>query len=181
MNFIVYDLEATCWENRPTEYRQEIIEIGAVMLNAYGEELGTFNRFVKPIIHPDLSFFCTKLTGIEQETVNRAGTFVDVIESFQDWAEVFYEDYRLCAWGGFDEKMLYRDCELHDTETDWLDGKCLNIKRQFQELRRLKQPWGLKKTLDKLGFEFEGEAHSAIADALNTAKIFLKYRDEWRY
>jgi inhibitor of KinA sporulation pathway (predicted exonuclease) len=181
MNFIIYDLEATCWENRPTDYKQEIIEIGAVMLDAYGEELGTFNRFVRPILHPDLSFFCKGLTGIEQRTVDKASTFQEVIESFQDWAEVFYEDYRLCAWGSFDEKMLYQDCNLHDIETDWLDDKCLNIKRQFQELKGLRQPWGLKKTIDKLGFEWSGTAHSGIDDAINLSKIFLEYRDEWRY
>lgn len=181
MNFIIYDLEATCWENRPVQYKQETIEIGAVKLNYFGEVLGTFNRFIRPILHPRLSFFCTSLTNIDQKTVDRADTFDRVIEDFQDWAEVFYEDYRLCAWGGFDEKMLFRDCELHDIEPDWLDGKCINIKRQFQELKRLKQPWGLKKTLEKTGFEFEGEAHRAITDAKNLVKIFREYRDEWVY
>lgn len=181
MHFIIYDIEATCWENRPVDYQQEIIEIGAVMLNGYGEELGTFNRFVKPILHPQLSFFCKKLTNIEQINIDRAASFETVIEEFQDWAEVFYEDYRLCAWGGFDEKMLMRDSELHDLETDWIEGKCINIKRQFQEIKRLKQPWGLKKTIEKLGMEFEGEAHRAITDAINLTKVFMEYRDEWRY
>lgn len=181
MHFIIYDIEATCWENRPSDYQQEIIEIGALMLNGYGEELGSFNRFVKPILHPRLSFFCTNLTNINQKQIDRADTFAQVIEDFQDWAEIFYEDYRLCAWGGFDERMLRQDCILHDMETDWIDNKCLNIKRQFQEIKRLKQPWGLKKSVEKLGMEFEGEAHRAINDALNLAKVFLEYRDEWRY
>lgn len=181
MHFIIYDLEATCWENRPREQTQEIIEIGAVLLNRYGEQLGTFNRFVRPILHPDLSFFCKNLTSIEQVNVDKANTFETVIEEFQDWAEVFYEDYRLCAWGGFDEKMLRQDCLLYDMDIEWLDNKCLNIKKQYQELRRLKQPWGLKKTVEKEGFEFTGIPHRAISDAENLTKVFLEYRDEWRY
>lgn len=181
MHYIIYDLEATCWENRPTNYEQEIIEIGAVMLNGYGEALGTFNRFVRPILHPDLSFYCKNLTNIDQAVINRASDFQTVIEEFQDWAEVFYEDYLLCAWGSFDEKILRKDCILHDVETDWLEEKCLNIKRQFQEIKRLRQPWGLKKAVEKSGFEFEGEPHRAINDAINLTKIFLENRDEWRY
>ena len=44
MNFIIFDLEATCWEGKPPNMVQETIEIGAVRINPYGEVEDTFNR-----------------------------------------------------------------------------------------------------------------------------------------
>ena len=40
---------------------------------------------------------------------------------------------------------------------------------------------GLKTTLKREGFEFEGVHHRAISDAENLCKIFVKYLDEWVY
>lgn len=180
MNFIIYDLEATCWEGKPRMMVQEIIEIGAVRLSPYGEVESTFNCFVKPILHPRLSYFCMNLTTIEQEQIDRAPKYPDVIEAFQDWAEIFDEDYLLCSWGSFDKKMLIQDCLLHDMETEWAEHH-LNIKRQYQDIKRLRKPKGLRSAVRAEGFDFTGTHHRGIDDAENLAKIFQKYLDEWRY
>ncbi len=89
MIFIVYDLEATCWDGNPPSQVQEIIEIGAYKLNGYGEVMDSFSRLVKPVIHPYLSFYCRKLTGIEQDEINRASSFGKVIDDFQDWIDIY--------------------------------------------------------------------------------------------
>lgn len=180
MNFIIYDLEATCWEGRPPSKVQEIIEIGALRFNRYGELKGTFNRFIRPILNPYLSAFCQELTSIEQTDVNRAETFPSVVEDFQDWAEIFDEDYILCSWGSFDQKMLIQDCQLHDMEYDWVEPH-INLKRQYHEIKRLRRMRGLKMSVTNEGFEFTGVHHRGISDAQNLAKIFTKYLDEWRF
>ena len=61
MNYIIYDLECTCWEDKTDEQTMETIEIGAVRLNEYGEVMGAFSRFIRPKIHPVLSDFCQRL------------------------------------------------------------------------------------------------------------------------
>lgn len=180
MNFIVYDLEATCWLGRPPGYVQEVIEIGAVKINGYGEKLGTFERFVKPIVNPRLSAFCQELTSITQEQINRADTFPNVIEDFQDWIGIEEEDYLLCSWGKFDKTALVSDSKLHDVEYDWLENY-INIKLQYKEIKGLTKPRGLHKAVIKEGFEFTGTQHRGISDAENLAKVFNKYLDEWYY
>jgi inhibitor of KinA sporulation pathway (predicted exonuclease) len=159
---------------------QEIIEIGAIKLNPYGEVTGTFNQFVKPVLNPRLSAFCQELTTIEQGAIDRAKSFTEVVEHFQDWAEIFEEDYLLCSWGAFDRHMLIQDCRLHRMEEDWAEEH-INLKRQYQELKKLRRPWGLKRAVEAEGFEFTGVHHRGIDDAENLAKIFGKYLDEWRY
>lgn len=180
MNFIVFDLEATCWEGRPPSKIQETIEIGAVRLNAYGEVEGSFNKFIRPILNPRLSHFCRELTTIDQAYIDRARAFPEVIEQFQDWAEIFDEDYLLCSWGNFDRKMLVQDCKLHGLEFDWVEQH-INLKSQYQELKRLRKPRGLKSAVNSEGFEFTGTHHRGIDDAENLAKIFAKFLDVWQY
>ena len=179
MNYIVFDLEATCWMGRPPGYVQETIEIGAYRLNEYGEITGVYNRFVKPILNPILSAFCRELTSIEQEQIDRAKSFPEVIEEFKDWAGVYDSEYLLCSWGDFDRKMLIRDCELHKLEWEWADEH-INLKAQYKEIKRLKKPRGLHSAVVKEGFEFTGVHHRGIADAENLTKVFNKYLDEWR-
>ena len=180
MNFIIFDLEATCWQGRPTHMVSEIIEIGAYKLTPYGEVLSQFNRFVRPILHPQLSAFCQELTSIDQVQINRSQRFDQVVEDFQDWIGVQEEDYLLCSWGNFDRKMLVQDCELHNLESEWAHQH-INLKRQYQEIKRLRKPRGLHSAVEKEGFEFTGIHHRGIDDAHNLAKIFAKYLDEWRF
>lgn len=159
---------------------QEVIEIGALLLDRYGEVQSSFSRFVQPVLHPVLSPFCRELTSIEQRQVDRASTFPVVIEDFQDWGELFDEEYLLCAWGGFDQRMLIQDCELHDMEHDWLEPY-INLKEQYRQIKGLHRTIGLKKAVRKEGFEFTGIHHRGISDAENLAKVFAKYLDEWQF
>ncbi len=180
MNFIIYDLEATCWEGKSNGFVQETIEIGAICIDRYGEFLGSYNRFVKPVINPYLSPFCKELTTITQDEINRARTFPMVIEEFQDWAEIFEKDYQLCSWGSFDKKMLINDCVLHKLEFDWVE-KHINIKKQYHEYKKTHRPYGLKRAVEKEGFEFTGTHHRGISDAENLAKVFRKHLDIWQF
>jgi len=180
VNFIIYDLEATCWRGRPPRNVQEIIEIGALLVNDYGEVEDVFSRFVRPVVSPNLSAFCEELTSITQEDVDRAHTFDRVIEDFQDWGHIWDEDYVLCSWGSFDKRMLKQDCALHDLESDWVSPH-INLKKQYQTIRRLRKPTGLRRTVEREGFEFTGIHHRAIADAENLTKVFTKYLDMWQY
>ena len=180
MNFIVFDLEATCWPGKNNGIEQETIEIGALRINSYGETTGIYNRFIKPVIHPYLSPFCKDLTSIEQADVDRANIFPRVIEEFQDWIDIFDEEYLLCSWGSFDRKQLIRDCEYHRLEFDWVEQH-LNLKSQYQELKGLHRPCGMRNALRREGFEFTGTPHRGISDAENLAKIFRHYLDIWQF
>lgn len=180
VNYIIYDLEATCWLGRPPKGYNEIIEIGAVRINQYGELLGSFESFVKPTINPLLSGFCKKLTSITQDQVNCAEHFPRVLERFMDWADMDYEDYYVCSWGNNDKKLFLGECTIHKLDDEWLDHY-VNLKEQFDKLKGGSVKGTLKKIVQKEGFEFTGTQHRAISDAENLAKLFLKYFDEWTF
>ncbi|MBK9016058.1 MAG: exonuclease domain-containing protein [Saprospiraceae bacterium] len=180
MNYIVYDLEATCWEGESPDMVQEIIEIGALKINPYGELEGTFNSFVRPVLHPNLSLFCRQLTTIDQISINRADTFPNVVEDFQEWAGVFDdEDCMFCSWGSFDKRMLVQDSASQPGNR--LDRAVpLKYSSAIPRVAPLAHLQGLKKVVELEGFEFSGVYHRAISDAENLSKIFVKHIDVWR-
>ena len=180
MNFIVFDIEATCWEHTFPNRQQEIIEIGALKVNRYGEILDTFVKFIRPVVHPTLSPFCTQLTSITQIDVNRSPKFPIVVEDFQEWINIWDEEYLLCSWGSFDKKILLENCDLHDLESDWAEPH-LNLKKQYHDIKRLHRTRGLRYSVEKEGFEFTGNHHRGLDDAENLTKIFVKYIDMWQY
>jgi len=181
LNFIVFDLEATCWEEKRHNHIQEIIEIGALKMDRFGEVLGRFERFVKPVFFPTLSPFCKQLTSITQNDVESADEFVPVIEDFLDWIGHYDdEEYLLCSWGFYDRKQLIHDCELHKLEGDWANQH-ISLKHQYNEYKRNRKPIGLNKAVRQEGFEFTGTHHRGIDDAINLAKIFVKYKDIWQF
>jgi 3'-5' exoribonuclease 1 len=183
MNYIVYDLEATCWE---TEFetrgkRREIIEIGGVLLDKEGNVINQFESFVQPIVQPMLSDFCTKLTTISQIDVNQADKFPEVIEDFKDWVGVNSgEEYLLCSWGFFDKSALIKDSQLHKLDGSWAK-KHISLKDQYPRIRNTGRAVGMKRALELEGFDFEGTQHRAISDAINLVKIFKKYLNLWRF
>ncbi|MEL6327929.1 MAG: 3'-5' exonuclease [Cyanobacteria bacterium J06626_23] len=62
--YLVVDLEATCADDKSIPRKQmEIIEIGAVMLHARSLQIESeFQSFIRPVVHPQLTPFCTALT-----------------------------------------------------------------------------------------------------------------------
>ena len=88
MNYVVFDLEATCEDrNIVAEYPNEIIEIGAVMIDERGTEIDRFEMFAKPTLNPILTQFCKDLTTIKQSDVDNAEDLAEVLIKFYEWLE----------------------------------------------------------------------------------------------
>jgi 3'-5' exoribonuclease 1 len=178
--YIVFDLEATCWKERGHKRQSEIIEIGAVMVDPKGEVLGEFAEFVKPLVHPELSWFCKKLTHIRQEDVDGAALYPEVIGRFQKWIGVGEHEYWLCSWGFYDRRQLTQDSRLHQLDTEWLKPH-ISVKHQYAELHPPMKPTGMSRALKREQMTLDGTHHRGIDDARNISKIFRRYVDRWRF
>jgi inhibitor of KinA sporulation pathway (predicted exonuclease) len=180
MQFIILDLEATCWQGNIMDRRQEIIELAAFRVNGYREWQDHFQRFVRPTDHPRLSAYCMELTGITQEQVNTSRKFDHVIHEFQDWLDAVDGPRLLCTWGDKDIDIIEAECARHDIPVDFLP-KSIDLKAQYARLHRLTKESGLLKALEYHELEFEGSPHRAFDDAYNTARLFLHLLDQWQY
>jgi len=181
--FVIVDLEATCYQDgrkddiKPDGFDNEIIEIGAVMLDSNGKEISRFQSFAKPKLYPKLSNFCKELTTIKQKDVDDADDLVDVLVNFIDWCD----GATLVSWGFYDKTQLAKDLIKNDLEyllDDIEDHKSLkHLHAQWNKLRR--KGVGVSGALRMEGLVFEGTPHRGIDDAINIANIFRKYIDKF--
>lgn len=179
MNYIVFDLESTCWENDKTHI-SEIIEIGAVKLNSKLEIVSEFDSFIMPEINPVLSDFCKKLTTIQQADVDSADDFNAVLPRFVDWvSDGGKTGYWLCSWGFYDRKMLNSMCKYHRKATVWLKWH-ISVKHQFGDIMGMK-PCGMPSAMYMLQLEQTGIHHRGIDDAKNITKVFVKVFDKLKF
>ena len=165
---IVVDFEATCDDGgRIQPHEMEIIEIGAVKVNRKtGEVLDSFQSVVCPTIRPNLTSFCMRLTGIQQQDVDAAKTFEVVLEDWKAWLGHPFWTY--ASWGEFDRTILER-CLLEMGE-ELIFANHINLKTRAKSSFGLKKS-GLTEALRYLGLGFEGRHHRALDDVLNIAKI----------
>jgi inhibitor of KinA sporulation pathway (predicted exonuclease) len=168
VNYIIVDLEATCWQERTEANQNEIIEIGALKVNNNLEVLDEFASFVRPIHKPILSDFCKKLTSITQGQVDKADDFKTVFARFMEW--IGTEPFKLCSWGRYDFKQFEVDCKRHGVHFPFTTERHINLKRQFASLRRT-APCGMAQALHILGLPLVGTHHRGIDDTKNIFAI----------
>ena len=158
------------------EREREIIEIGAVVIDAQSDTFDIvreFNIFVRPSIHPQLSDFCTELTTITQENVDAAPTFKAAFKQFTDFLYETgeYCTYKFCAWGNFDADMIATECKRINRTSPFSDTLNLKVKLLNQYNFTNAHAGNLDKACQALGHSWEGAHHRAIVDAQNTAKL----------
>lgn len=176
MNIIVLDLE---W-NKPKFNRKinkistnlsEVIEVGAVKLDAKLKIIDWFNMLVKPQIYSLINSDVSELTGVTMVDLQKGKCFNDVINTFKEWLG---EDYLFCIWGNDDINELQRNCKYYS-----IDDSCFNKYFDLQlqcshylniDHRRI--------PLEKMQLFIKPikiyRLHRALDDAFYTTEIFLR-------
>lgn len=169
---IIFDLEATCEDRNITpRFDNEIIEIGAVKV-IDGAVVDEFQTFVRPQRTSVLTTFCKELTSISQGDVDVAPTFPEALNAFRQWASKDVSEYVLASWGFYDRKQIEKDARHHGVS--WSELRThRSLKHEYQDIRRLKRPIGMKGALQKEGIPLDGTHHRGIDDARNIAKIYI--------
>lgn len=168
---LIYDLEATCWEDREkTKNEGEIIEIGVVPLDLRDMELRhDLGRswLIKPK-RTEISKYCTELTGITQDEINEnALPFNEVMNSIR---KAYSKDHPCSGWGWYDYWKLNSACSENNID--------FPFNRVYQDLKMLyalltgrTKPAGLKEAISEQGLKFLGDQHRALNDAMNTGDL----------
>lgn len=176
MEYVVLDLE---WNIvRRKSDRPEITEIGAVkvkdidgltLLGAY------FHSYVKPSFS-SVNKRTKKLTGLTVPDIWLAPKFPKVIERYKRWVKGGKQI--LCTWSDNDIEVLLKNCNYHNADKSWLQ-RYIDLQQEITHLYRgnNSRVLGLKKALRITGLKFKGNHHSAIDDAVNTARLFRKEFD----
>jgi len=166
--YLVVDLEATCDDGGQVPRDEtEIIEIGAVLVE--GKTLTTiaeFMTFIRPVVHPVLTAFCTGLTTITQAMVEPAPGFPEAAARLA----AFGRGALFCSWGNYDGNQLAADARRHGLGSP-LGPDHWNLKEAFSKALDTRRRYGMHEALGRLGLPLVGTHHRGIDDARNIARM----------
>lgn len=181
------DLEATC-DSAPeglspedaaayplavTHGEMETIEIGAVVVDLHNacRVVGELSRFVRPVLHPELTDFCKQLTTITQADVDGAASYSEVCQAIDDFLSPYRAEGLLwCSWGDYDRKQLLADAIRAGCAPMLEPSTHFNMKKWYAKIFACKAI-GLKPATNALGLDWIGTYHRGIDDARNLSGI----------
>ncbi|MEM7166919.1 MAG: 3'-5' exonuclease [Planctomycetota bacterium] len=175
---VVLDFEATC-DAGPRLQPQEIIEFPSVLLSLQTlQVVDEFERFVRPIHHPQLTEFCRSLTAIQQQDVDAAAMFADVFAQHQAWLAMHGLSERnavIATCGDWDlGTMLPAQCRAAQppiASVAPIYQRWHNLKRSFCAVTGRQKPLGMSGMLRVLQLELSGHHHRGIDDCRNLAVL----------
>jgi ERI1 exoribonuclease 2 len=178
--YVVIDLEfckVPSSKRKAFNVKQEIIQIGAVLLNSEYEIVDQFSSYVKPA-YGQIDPFIQKLTGISNDDVKDAADISTVLGRFFSWLP---SDTVPVSWSFSDRKQLLNETleknlifpGLEDSREGWTD-----CQEEFGEKLDSRRRYSLEEALIATDIITEGQAHDGLVDAYNTALLFSKMRTE---
>ncbi|OWA52321.1 putative 3'-5' exoribonuclease 1 [Hypsibius exemplaris] len=192
---VVIDFEACCSDDdldgcRPKagSYEQEIIEFPAILVDVKKKEIvDVFHTHVQPTNEANrkLTAFCSKLTGITQEVIDRSPQFPAVLRDFEAWLAkhglLGRKNWSTAADGRFDHtNFLYQACKINGLPYPEYAINYVKLPRAFKNIYRFcftdptAFPPNLEEMLQHFGMQFEGREHCGLDDATNMARCALK-------
>lgn len=171
--FLVLDFEANCIEKGPMPC-QEIIEFPVQVLNAQTLNTEfTFHYYVNPEVVPDLSQFCTELTGITQDMVRDQRNIQTVLAEFDAFLRsnfIIDKKWIFVTCGDWDlNSCLKREANYKKIPVPEYFMNWINIKMLIPEFKG-----GMMELLNLLEIEHVGRHHSGIDDVRNILECLRK-------
>lgn len=181
MHYMVVDLE---WNGSFSKaahgYFNEIIEIGAVMLDEGFEEIDRFHAVIKPTVSRKITDLVSDLTNIGPEELRAGTSFPAAAEAWQMWAGE--GPVTVLTWSRTDLSVLLENYRYF-LRTDRVPfmTRYADLQAYAQSHSKLGSPgqqMGLSRACEALSISDEGlEAHRALDDARMTAAIARKILD----
>ncbi len=168
---LVIDVEATCWPGSPPEGQvSEIIEIGICPVDVVsGERLEKRSLIVKPE-QSRVSEFCTQLTSLTQNQVNKGMTFAAACALLE--REYGSKKRVWASYGDYDRTLFQRQCAARAVNYPFSPSH-INVKSLFGIMHALPYEIGMARALTMCGYELEGRHHRGDDDAWNSARLLI--------
>ncbi|CAM3174534.1 3'-5' exonuclease [Paenibacillus lupini] len=171
MDYIILDIEFN-GRKFASDLPMEVIEIGAVRLNADLQQTDIFSSLIRPVYFSKLNSFIKKKTGIPQEEIDIAPRFPRVIEEFIKWLDRG-ESFIIMTWGGEDMKRIVFDTRMHKMDDAfWLSVDSFDLLKGYLRYKNVTNDVSVEGAIADLNLTSAGNAHRALDDAIMTADVF---------
>jgi inhibitor of KinA sporulation pathway (predicted exonuclease)/predicted Fe-S protein YdhL (DUF1289 family) len=175
VHYIILDLEwNSVYGARVRGYINEIIEIGAVMLDGQFREADSFTALIKPQIGKRLQTRVKAMTSISKQDLENGRPFAEVTANFREW--IGGREHTVLSWGDGDIRVLLANTRYHAS------SRALNYLQGYADLQdyfrhrmhtSCSQQIGLAAAGELLGFDRADYAlHRALDDSRFAARCF---------
>ena len=152
----------------------EIIQIGAVMLNEEHHIADEFSSYVKPEFGSPNAFI-EELTGINEEDLRNAPLLQSALNRFMSW--IGDRQVTVISWSDSDYQQLIGEMRAkkikHHGIQDLLDG-WVDFQRSFGNMLGIKRQIALEEAMSVGRLQPMGRQHDGLSDAYNTARLLAK-------
>ncbi len=180
MNHIMIDLEMNTIQRRISEDKRlssELIEIGAVKMDENYEVTDKYQSYVSPQ-YGEMDVLITQLTGITDDMLEGAPCFQEALDAFARW--IGEEPARFYSWSMADLRQFQNEAAFKGytgeiiarMEKNWTD-----FQQEYSRLLGISRKIKLNEAVGAADYEFTGDQHTALADAVNTAEILRLSKD----
>lgn len=167
---IVFDLE---WNQRYGKQQdglpQEIVEIGAVKLDASLQIVDQIDLPVRPAVHKVMHHHVKRITGISTSQSKKGLPFVEAAARFFAFCG---DSFTLCTWGRDDLPVLWKNLSYWALPLPAF-SQVINLQKAYDQLfsPTPSQQTALSGAMEALAVTSELPAHRALHDALFTAQV----------
>lgn len=180
MQHIMIDLEMNKIEKQIKDQKKlssELIEIGAVRMDEHFELIDKYQSYVAPDFGR-MDPLIIDLTGITDEMLEGAPRFAKAMDDFAKW--IGEEPARFYSWSLSDIRQFQNESDFKEyqgkivsrMERNWTD-----FQQEYSELLGISKKVKLNEAVAAADYEFTGDRHTALADAVNTAEILRLSKD----
>lgn len=157
--------------------KNEIIEIGAVLIDDSLEITDNFKTFVSPE-YGILDSYISRLTGIKAQNLKGAPVFSVALDMLLKWIP---EGAVVVTWSDSDEKQIRTEANRKGISFPVLDTvfkDTVDCQAAFSKEINSSRAFRLSDALNIACVEYDEHLHEAYADAYNTALLFIKMKKE---
>jgi inhibitor of KinA sporulation pathway (predicted exonuclease) len=169
---LVVAVEATCWDGEPPPGQEsEIIEIGVCLLDVASTQRSQKQSVLVRPERSTVSAFCTQLTTLTPEEVEKGITFKAACTLLQQ--QYSSKNRVWVSYGDYDRRQFEQQCRSFQVNYPF-GPTHINVKNLFAIVHQLPKEVGMAKALEILQLPLEGTHHRAGDDAWNIARIFAE-------
>ena len=175
--YLALDLELNNAEDGSTP-NPPIIQVGVAVgnyANYINNNFITRKWYFDP--HEAIYPFITRLTGItDEDVVTKSVTHQQFAEEFGDMMRLYKPFVNPVTWGGGDSVELKKEMADRNITFPFFGHRWIDVKTWYvlRLLANGKRPaGGLSSAMNTYKMKFQGEAHRADVDALNTLRLFF--------
>ncbi|QVK18981.1 hypothetical protein KHQ81_04520 [Mycoplasmatota bacterium] len=167
------DLEMTL--QRSKYESEEIIQIGAILVDKNDQEVWTYNQFIKPTLINIVSNRTIKFLNIDENKIYNGINY----QSFYDTIKIILLRYKPCVvvWGNNDKFALEKSYTINKVSPIFFDNDFINMQYVLKKYYNFNNELGLFNTAKIYQIDCGEQLHDAYDDARVTKLIFNKFYD----